>query len=316
MEDKIVLITGGTGSFGKAMVTRLLPTDIKKIIIFSRDEFKQDMMRKEFNDSRIEYVIGNVRNRESLDMAMVGVTHVFHASALKQVPSCEKNVWEAVQTNIIGTNNVVDMAIKNKIEAVVCLSTDKACYPINAMGMTKATMEKLALSKSHKGTRIMVTRYGNVVYSRGSVLPIFKEQCQTGKPLTVTNPKMTRFLMTLEDAVDLVLYAWQRGETGDTLVAKAKATTLHDIAQAMVWLYGDKNPIHVIGERAGEKSHEVLVSEEEMSIAIELEDYIIIPKGLKSSDYLDRQGFTSENCTKFNIHELSDILKHDDNNNR
>lgn len=310
LHNSVVLITGGTGSFGNAMIQRLLKTEVEEIRIFSRDEFKQDRMRSVYPDSRIKYYIGDVRSKESLKQAMKGVTYVFHASALKQVPSCEENVMEALNTNVLGTSNVIDLSIENKVEAVVVLSTDKACYPINAMGITKALAEKIAIEKSLKNpeTRIMVTRYGNVLYSRGSVLPIFIDQAQKGLPLSVTNEKMTRFLMTLEDAVDLVLYAWLHGKGSETYVYKAKSTDLGTLAQKIIEMYGTNNEIQIIGERKGEKTYEVLISQEEMSIAKEQDRYFVVDwrKRIPSAK---NTPFTSENCERFNDNELKHIIE-------
>lgn len=310
LHGSIILITGGTGSFGNAMIQRLLKTEVKEIRIFSRDEFKQDRMRSVYSDSRIKYFIGDVRSKDSLKQAIKGATYVFHASALKQVPSCEDNVVEALNTNVLGTNNVIDISIENKVEGVVVLSTDKACYPINTMGLTKALAEKIAISKSLKNpeTRIMVTRYGNVLFSRGSVLPIFIDQAKNGLPLSVTNPEMTRFLMTLEDAVDLVLYAWLHGKGSETYVYKAKSTDLITLAQSIIKMYGNENPIEIIGERKGEKTYEVLISQEEMSISKEQNEYFVIDwnKRIPSNKTMP---FTSENCERFTDNELKHIIE-------
>ena len=311
LEDSIVLITGGTGSFGNAMIKRLLPTNVKEIRIFSRDEFKQDQMRSIYSDPRIKYFIGNVRDPRSLVHPMSGVNYVFHASALKQVPSCEENVMEAINTNVLGANNVIDSCIENKVLAVVILSTDKACYPINTMGITKALSEKIAISKSltTNGTRIMVTRYGNVMYSRGSVLPIFIDQARTGTPLTITNELMTRFLMTLTDAVDLVLYAWENGKGSETYVMKSKSIDLRTLADTIIEMYGKNNDIAVIGERKGEKTYEVLISQEEMTISREEDRYFVVDWS-KRTPSGKINPYTSENCERFTKDELKNIIIH------
>lgn len=280
--NKILLITGGTGSFGNAVLNRFLNTDIKEIRIFSRDEKKQDDMRHQIQNPKVKFYIGDVRDKRSVDMAMVGVDYVFHAAALKQVPSCEFFPMQAVQTNVLGTDNVLDSAIQNKVKNVVVLSTDKACYPINSMGISKAMMEKVAIAKGralgeNAITTICCTRYGNVMASRGSVIPLWIEQIKSGKDITITDPNMTRFMMTLEDAVDLVLYAFEHGKNGDLFVQKSPAATLEVLAKSLFSLYKLKAKIRVIGTRHGEKLYESLVTREEMAKAQELDKYYRIP---------------------------------------
>ena len=280
--DKTLLITGGTGSFGNAVLRRFLDSDIKEIRIFSRDEKKQDDMRHELQNEKVKFYIGDVRDKRSVDAAMTGVDYVFHAAALKQVPSCEFFPMQAVRTNVIGTENVLDSAIGHGVKNVVILSTDKAAYPINAMGMSKALMEKVAIAKGRalgKGakTTICCTRYGNVMASRGSVIPLFVEQIKAGKDLTVTDPNMTRFMMTLEDAVDLVIFAWQHGENGDLFIQKAPAATIETLAKAVIELYKSSAKVRIIGTRHGEKLYETLVTREEMSKAIDMDNYFRIP---------------------------------------
>ncbi|MDO9419784.1 MAG: polysaccharide biosynthesis protein [Herminiimonas sp.] len=289
-DKKILLITGGTGSFGNAVLTRFLDTDIAEIRIFSRDEKKQDDMRKKFNNPKLKFYIGDVRDYGSVMNAMRGVDYVFHAAALKQVPSCEFHPMEAVKTNIIGTESVLEAAIVSKVARVVCLSTDKAVYPINAMGISKAMMEKVMVAKSRnlEGTETVVcgTRYGNVMASRGSVIPLFVEQLQAGKALTITDPAMTRFMMTLEDAVDLVLYAFQNGKNGDIFVQKAPAATIEVLASALLGLLQKTtHSIDVIGTRHGEKLFETLLSREEMAAAEDRGDYYRIPPDLRDLNY-------------------------------
>ncbi len=289
-KNKTLLITGGTGSFGNAVLNRFLDTDIKEIRIFSRDEKKQDDMRHRLNNSKIKFYIGNVRDKRSVDNAMRGVDYVFHAAALKQVPSCEFFPMEAVRTNVMGTENVLDSALKNTVKRVVILSTDKACYPINAMGISKAMMEKVMIAKSRdigkiSDTVFCGTRYGNVMASRGSVIPLFVDLMKQGKDITVTDPYMTRFMMTLEDAVDLVLYAFEHGGNGDIFVQKAPASTIGDLAQALKELYKSNSKIKVIGTRHGEKLYETLVNREEMAKAIDMGDYYRIPADNRDLNY-------------------------------
>lgn len=289
-EDKILLITGGTGSFGNAVLNRFLDTDIREIRIFSRDEKKQDDMRHRLNNSKVKFYIGNVRDKRSVDYAMRGVDFIFHAAALKQVPSCEFFPIEAVNTNVLGTQNVLDSAFEHKIKRMIVLSTDKAVYPINAMGMSKAMMEKVMQAKARSmpedsETVYCGTRYGNVMASRGSVIPLFVNQIKEGVDLTITDPSMTRFMMTLEDAVDLVIYAFQNGENGDMFVQKSPASTIGDLAQALIELYQSKNKIRVIGTRHGEKLYETLVNREEMAKAQDMGGYYRIPADNRDLNY-------------------------------
>jgi len=284
-----LLITGGTGSFGNAVLNRFLSTDVKEIRVFSRDEKKQDDMRRQLNNSKLKFYIGDVRNYDSVFEATKGVDYIFHAAALKQVPSCEFFPMEAVRTNVIGTSNVIRAAIANKVKKMVVLSTDKAAYPINAMGISKAMMEKVAIAESknvdEKETTICVTRYGNVMASRGSVIPLFIEQIEDGKPLTLTDPDMTRFLMSLEESVDLVLFAYKNGRQGDLFVQKAASSTIRDLAQAMVNLFKAKSKIQIIGTRHGEKKYETLLTREEMAFAEDLGDFFRVPADTRDLNY-------------------------------
>ena len=293
---KVLLITGGTGSFGNAVLRRFLNSDIKEIRIFSRDEKKQDDMRHALQNPKVKFYIGNVRDKSSVDIAMRGVDYVFAAAALKQVPSCEFFPMEATRTNVIGTGNVLESAIEHGVENVVVLSTDKAAYPINAMGISKALMEKVAISKGRElgegaATTICCTRYGNVMASRGSVIPLWVEQMMEGKPITITDPNMTRFMMTRDDAVDLVVYAFQHGHNGDLFVQKAPAATLSTLAEALKQIYAKVNPkygeteVRVIGTRHGEKLYETLVTREEMSKAIDMGNYYRIPCDTRDLNY-------------------------------
>ncbi len=287
---KKLLITGGTGSFGNAVLKRFLDTDIAEIRIFSRDEKKQDDMRKRYANSKLKFYIGDVRDYQSVLNATRGVDYIFHAAALKQVPSCEFHPMEAVKTNVIGTESVLEAAIQNEVKRVVCLSTDKAVYPINAMGISKAMMEKVMVAKSRNidesKTVICGTRYGNVMASRGSVIPLFIDQIRAGKALTLTDPNMTRFMMTLADAVDLVLYAFEHGNNGDIFVQKAPAATVDTLARALTDLVGKSDhPINVIGTRHGEKLYEALMSREEMSCAEDMGDYFRVPPDLRDLNY-------------------------------
>lgn len=289
-KDKILLITGGTGSFGNAVLRRFLDSDIKEIRIFSRDEKKQDDMRHALQNPKVKYYIGNVRDRSSVDVAMNGVDYVFSAAALKQVPSCDFFPVEAVRTNIIGTENVLNSAIEHGVESVVVLSTDKAAYPINAMGMSKALMEKVAVAKGRElgegaKTTICCTRYGNVMASRGSVIPLWVEQMMENKPITITDPDMTRFMMTLDDAVDLVVYAFTHAHNGDLFVQKAPAATLETLAHALKEVYKTDTEVKVIGTRHGEKLYETLVTREEMVRAIDMGDYYRIPCDTRDLNY-------------------------------
>ena len=289
-KNKILLITGGTGSFGNAVLKRFIDTDVAEIRIFSRDEKKQDDMRKRYNSAKLKFYIGDVRDPRSVQQAMRGVDYVFHAAALKQVPSCEFHPMQAVQTNVLGTENVLEAAIAEGVKRVVCLSTDKAVYPINAMGISKAMMEKIMVAASRNlegtGTVICGTRYGNVMASRGSVIPLFVDQVFAGKPITVTDPAMTRFMMTLADAVDLVLYAFEHGNNGDIFVQKAPAATVQVLAQALVELMGKPDhPINIIGTRHGEKLYEALLGREEMACAQDMGDYFRIPPDGRDLNY-------------------------------
>ncbi|OFX88794.1 MAG: UDP-glucose 4-epimerase [Bacteroidetes bacterium GWF2_33_16] len=287
--NKVLLITGGTGSFGNAVLKRFLNTDIKEIRIFSRDEKKQDDMRRYYNNSKIKFYIGDVRDINSLNNAIIGVDFIFHAAALKQVPSCEFFPVEAVRTNILGTDNVLQAAEQYRVKRVVVLSTDKAAYPINAMGMSKALMEKVmvARSRSNDSSKQIFcgTRYGNVMASRGSVIPLFIEQIKEGKTLTITDPNMTRFMMTLDDAVDLVLYAFEHGVPGDIFVQKAPSATIETLAKALIELYNSNNEIVVIGTRHGEKLYETLVNREDMVKAEDLGNYFRIPADNRDLNY-------------------------------
>lgn len=276
IKDKTLLITGGTGSFGTAVLDRFLYTDhFKEIRIFSRDEKKQDDMRTQLKNSKLKFYIGDVRNYDSVERAMRGVDYVFHAAALKQVPSCEFFPLEATKTNVFGTQNVIDAAESNKVEKVICLSTDKAAYPINAMGISKALMEKVAIASSRNcnHTTVCLTRYGNVMASRGSVIPLFIKQIKDGNPITITDPKMTRFLMSLEEAVELVLFAFENGNQGDLFVNKAPAGTIGDLARALLEIYDANNEIKIIGTRHGEKLYETLCTREEMVKAEDMGDF-------------------------------------------
>lgn len=288
-KDKILLITGGTGSFGHAVTTRFLKTDIKEIRIFSRDEKKQDDMRKQFQDDRLKFFIGDVRDIQSVKNALYGVDYIFHAAALKQVPSCEFFPLEAVKTNVIGTDNVLTAAIEYGVKKVICLSTDKAAYPINAMGISKAMMEKVFIAKSKtvdpKKTLICGTRYGNVMASRGSVIPLFVEQIKLGKPLTITNPNMTRYLMSLEEAVELVIFAFEHGNAGDIFVQKAPSSTIKDLAEAVKQLFDPKHEIKIIGTRHGEKLYEVLLTREENAVAVDLGEFYRVPADQRDLNY-------------------------------
>ena len=323
-KDKTLLITGGTGSFGNAVLRRFLDSDIREIRIFSRDEKKQDDMRHELQNPKVKFYIGNIRDRQSIDMAMEGVDYVFSAAALKQVPSCEFFPLQAVQTNVIGTNNVLD-AIAHKVKNVVVLSTDKAAYPINAMGISKAMMEKVAIARGRAlgldaGTTICCTRYGNVMGSRGSVIPLWVDQIKSGKPITITNPEMTRFMMTLDDAVDLVIYAWQHGENGDLFVQKAPAATLVVLAQALKELYNSDAEIKVIGTRHGEKLYETLVTREEMAKAIDMGGYYRVPCDTRDLNYdkyfiegsekiNEVDTYHSHNTRRLDVAEMKELLK-------
>ncbi|EMX8645404.1 polysaccharide biosynthesis protein [Providencia stuartii] len=288
--NSILLITGGTGSFGNAVLNRFLNTDIKEIRIFSRDEKKQDDMRKKYNNSKLKFYIGDVRDYSSILNATRGVDYIYHAAALKQVPSCEFHPMEAVKTNILGTENVLEAAIQNEVKRVVCLSTDKAVYPINAMGISKAMMEKVIIAKSRnvnpEKTIISATRYGNVMASRGSVIPLFLRQIINNQPITITDPNMTRFMMTLNDAVDLVLHAFQHGTNGDIFVQKAPAATIDILVQALLKITGKSDhQVNIIGTRHGEKLYEALCSREEMFVAQDQGNYYRIPSDNRDLNY-------------------------------
>lgn len=288
--NKILLITGGTGSFGNAVLNRFLNTDIKEIRIFSRDEKKQDDMRHRLQSPKVKFYIGDVRDKRSVDTAMRGVDYVFHAAALKQVPSCEFFPMQAVRTNVIGTENVLDSAVENEVKNVVVLSTDKAAYPINAMGISKAMMEKVAIAKarslgSNADITICCTRYGNVMASRGSVIPLWIDQIKADKPITITDPHMTRYMMTLDDALDLVLYAFEHGNNGDLFVQKAPSVTLEVLAEALKELYKAKTEVKVIGTRHGEKLYETLVTREEMAKSEDMGNYYRIPCDARDLNY-------------------------------
>ena len=286
-KNKILLITGGTGSFGNAVLDKFLESQISEIRIFSRDEKKQHDMRVKYNNPKIKFYIGDVRNYESLDQALTGVNYVFHAAALKQVPSCEFYPTEAVRTNVLGTENLLNAAIFNSVEKIICLSTDKAVYPINAMGVSKAMMEKVFVAKSRltNKTKIIGTRYGNVMASRGSVIPHFYDQIKKGNDITVTDPNMTRFMMTLDDAVSLVLFAFKNGNSGDIFVQKSPSTTIGELASVMKKIYNSKVKIKNIGIRHSEKIHETLLSKEERIVAEELENYFRIPCDNRDLNY-------------------------------
>ncbi|EMV2013485.1 polysaccharide biosynthesis protein [Proteus mirabilis] len=323
-KNKTLLITGGTGSFGNAVLNRFLETDIKEIRIFSRDEKKQDDMRKKYNNHKLKFYIGDVRDYSSILNATRGVDFIFHAAALKQVPSYEFHPIQAVKTNILGTENVLEAAIANGVKRVVCLSTDKAVYPINAMGISKAMMEKVMVAKSRNldsnKTVICGTRYGNVMASRGSVIPLFVDLMREGKAITITDPNMTRFMMTLEDAVDLVLYAFQNGNNGDIFVQKAPAATIETLAKALKELLNTpEHPINIIGTRHGEKLYEALLSREEMLAAIDMGDYYRVPPDLRDLNYdkyvelgdsriSEIEDYNSHNTTRLDVDGMKKLL--------
>lgn len=313
--NKVLLITGGTGSFGNAVLRRFLNTEIKEIRVFSRDEKKQEDMRIELKNNKIKFFIGDVRNYDSLNFAMRGVDYIFHAAALKQVPSCEFYPMEAVRTNVLGTENVLNAALANNVHRVILLSTDKAVYPINAMGMSKALMEKLMVAKSRfadpQKTILCCTRYGNVMASRGSVIPLFVKCIKEGRPLTVTDPNMTRFLMSIEDAVDLVLFAYSNGRQGDIFIQKAPASTIGDLAMALNKLFQANNEIKIIGTRHGEKLYETLLTREEMANAEDMGDYYRIAADNRDLNYNkyfvegDQELSSSEDYHSHNTHRLN-----------
>jgi UDP-glucose 4-epimerase len=322
-KGKTLMVTGGTGSFGNTVLKRFLSTAVCEIRIFSRDEKKQEEMRIALNNEKLKFYIGDVRNYDSIHQAMKGVDYVFHAAALKQVPSCEFYPMEAVRTNVLGSENVMEAAIARGVSRVVMLSTDKAVYPINAMGISKAMMEKFMVAKarmqSEGETVLCATRYGNVMASRGSVIPLFLSQLKEGKPLTVTDPNMTRFLMSLEDSVDLVLYAFEHGKQGDIFVQKAPASTVADLAQALKELFRKDNPIRVIGTRHGEKLYESLISREEMAKAQDLGAYYRIPADNRDLNYAQyfsegeekishQEDYTSHNTERLQIEQVKTLL--------
>ena len=322
-KDKILMITGGTGSFGNKVLKRFLPTDVSEIRIFSRDEKKQEDMRTELNSPKLKFYIGDVRDYDSIHQAMKGVNYVFHAAALKQVPSCEFYPFEAVRTNVLGAENVMTAAIANNIYKVVMLSTDKAVYPINAMGLSKALMEKFMVAKArmqNEGETVLcATRYGNVMASRGSVIPLFVSQLKDWKELTVTDPNMTRFLMSLDDSVDLVLHAYEHGRQGDIFVQKAPASTIGDLAQALKELLKLDNPIKIIGTRHGEKLYESLVSREEMARAQDMAAYYCIPADNRDLNYAKYfndgeerisvlDDYTSHNTVRLSVEQVKSLL--------
>ena len=324
---KTLLITGGTGSFGNAVLKRFLQTDIQEIRIFSRDEKKQDDMRKHYNSAKLKFYIGDVRDARSVEQAMRGVDYVFHAAALKQVPSCEFHPMQAVRTNVLGTENVLEAAIQAGVKRVVCLSTDKAVYPINAMGISKAMMEKVMVAASRNlegsGTVICGTRYGNVMASRGSVIPLFVQQVFAGNPITITNPAMTRFMMTLADAVNLVLYAFEHGNNGDIFVQKAPAATVQVLAHAVLELMGKPDhPVHTIGTRHGEKLYEALLSREELACAQDMGDYYRVPADGRDLNYVkfteqgeqrltetsEEEDYNSHNTLRLDVEGMKQLL--------
>ena len=322
-KDKVLMITGGTGSFGNAVLKKFIESDVSEIRIFSRDEKKQDDMRLEFNNEKIKFFIGDVRNYKSISDAMNGVNYVFHAAALKQVPSCEFYPMEAIQTNVLGAENVMSAAIDKGVEKLVVLSTDKAVYPINAMGLSKAMMERVMISKSRmrlpNETVLCATRYGNVMASRGSVIPLFIDQIKAGKDLTITDPKMTRFLMSLEDSVELVLHAFKNGSQGNIFVQKSPASTIEDLANALIQIFNSSSSIKIIGTRHGEKLYESLLSREEMVKAEESDKYYKVPmdnRDLNYNKYFSEgekdisglEDYTSHNTKRLNVEEVKDLL--------
>ena len=325
MKHKTLLISGGTGSFGNAVLRRFLQTDIAEIRIFSRDEKKQDDMRKKYSHPKLKFYIGDVRDYQSILNASRGVDYIFHAAALKQVPSCEFHPMEAVKTNVIGTENVLEAAIQNQVKQVVCLSTDKAVYPINAMGISKAMMEKVIVAKSRNlegtSTTICSTRYGNVMASRGSVIPLFVDQIRAGKSITITDPDMTRFMMTLDDAVDLVLYAFEHGRNGDIFVQKAPAATIELLAKALLEIMDKPNhEVRMIGTRHGEKLYEALLSREEMLAAQDMGGYYRIPPDLRDLNYSKFveegdsgiaaiEDYNSHNTTRLDVGGMKTLLR-------
>jgi UDP-N-acetylglucosamine 4,6-dehydratase len=324
LNNSVILITGGTGSFGKAFLNKLLNSEVKEIRIFSRDEKKQDDMRKKYQDDKLKFIIGDVRDIDSCNSASKNVDYIFHAAALKQVPSCEFYPLEAVKTNIMGTENILNAAITNNVKKIVCLSTDKAVYPINAMGVSKAMMEKIVIAKARmnesSNTVICLTRYGNVMGSRGSVIPLFINQVNEKKSITVTDPNMTRFLMTLEDAVDLVLFAFKNGENGEIFVQKSPASNIEILVKAVKkFLNVENHPVEVIGTRHGEKLYETLLSREEFAVAEELDNFYKIPPDLRDLNY-DKfydsgrklesvEDYNSSNTLQLDVESTIELLK-------
>ncbi len=323
-KNKVLMITGGTGSFGNAVLKHFLNSDLKEIRIFSRDEKKQEDMRIALKNDKLNFIIGDVRDFESINNAMVGVDYLFHAAALKQVPSCEFYPEQAVKTNILGAENVMEAAARNKVKRVVVLSTDKAVYPINTMGMTKALMEKMAISKARDarvreyGGVFCATRYGNVMYSRGSIIPLFIKQIKEGKPLTITNPNMTRFMMSLDDSVNLVLFAFKNANPGDIFVQKSPAATIETLAVALKELFNADNEVQIIGARHGEKMYESLCGKEEMSKADDLGNFYRIPADLRDLNYtkfvqsdgpkLKDEEYNSDNTKRLDVEEMKALL--------
>ncbi len=322
-DRKVLMITGGTGSFGNTVLRRFLETNVKEIRVFSRDEKKQEDMRISLSNDKVKFYIGDVRDLDSISQAMVGVDYVFHAAALKQVPSCEFYPMEAVRTNVLGTENVLNAAISEGVKRVVVLSTDKAVYPINAMGISKAMAEKLMVAKSRvipeAGPVVCATRYGNVMASRGSVIPLFIDQLKKQEPLTITDPNMTRFLMSLEDSVDLVLHAFEHASQGDIFVQKAPASTVADLADALKELFGKSNPVNVIGTRHGEKLYESLISREEMAKSVDMGRYYRIPADNRDLNYKkyfvegeqhisELDDYTSHNTKRLDVPAIKEVL--------
>ena len=322
-ENKTLLITGGTGSFGNAVLDRFLSTSFNEIRILSRDEKKQDYMRQKYNNPKLKFYLGDVRDVESVRTAVSNVDYVFHSAALKQVPSCEFYPMQAVKTNVLGTENVLQMAIEAKVKKVICLSTDKAVYPINAMGISKALMEKVAVAKSResRSTQICVTRYGNVMASRGSVIPLFVDQIKNNQPITITDPKMTRFMMTLSDAVDLVLYAFKNGNSGDIYVQKAPAATIETLTKAIKEILNKPNhEVKILGTRHGEKQYEALLGKEEMAAAEDLGDYFKVPPDLRDLNYgkyidkgeikdINIMDYNSNNTVRLDVNGMVKLLE-------
>lgn len=322
-DNKVLLITGGTGSFGNTVLKRFLETNVKEIRVFSRDEKKQEDMRISLSDNKVKFYIGDVRDYESIYQATIGVDYIFHAAALKQVPSCEFYPMEALKTNIIGTDNVINAAEANGVKKLIVLSTDKAVYPINAMGISKAMAEKVLVARSRNikenGTVLCATRYGNVMASRGSVIPLFVDQLKKGNPITITDPNMTRFLMSLEDSVDLVLYAFENGKQGDIFVQKSPVSTVADLAQALKEIFNKDNPVKIIGTRHGEKLYESLISREEMAKAIDMGRYYRIPSDNRDLNYnkffsegeevlSTLEDYTSHNTNRLSVGEIKKKL--------